>query len=509
MYQLVIIDDEPIIVEGLTNAIDWEGYHIQIALASSDPVLALDYILEHDVNIVITDISMPILNGLTLIQKLKTIKPSTYVIVLSAYGNFEYTKTALRSGAENYLLKPLDTDELSDTISQIISHIKEREELNNIYGHSMLTFRSAFTEQWVKNLLSTNEFCAKAELLGINLNATHYRVLIFSNMDKNSSVMSRFLDFLLGQIIGTYSANFYFETPYRLVCIISPVEDNKKGFTEFLNHLLHMIHLRKYHIFISIGSLVDSFSKVPLSYNEANFLSYLEFTNLTHSHIPFNHESLEEIEYALTNYINVAGEKESSIQTLFLHYPAYECTLQILCKVLNTLCKNVNEFQDKYPALVEEMKKLPTPESDRDRFIHFTLNFLDSIHELMIRSQQAMYPVVESAIKMIHNFSDKDISLKTLSQKLNVTPSYLGTLFHQQTGYYFNDYLSESRLKYAASLLEESDLKVKDIVDKIGFSSQTYFNRAFKRYFNTSPVNYRRDKNVEQLNRNSIVSPPI
>ncbi len=506
MYQLVIIDDEPIIVEGLTNAIDWEGYHINISLASTDPVFALDYILEHDVNIVITDISMPTLNGLTLIQKLKSIKPSTYVIVLSAYGNFEYTKTALRSGAENYLLKPLDTDELSDTISQIISHIKEREELNNIYGHSMLTFRSAFTEQWVKNLLSTNEFYAKAELLGINLSANHYRVLIFSNMNKNSSVMSRFLDFLLAQIIGIYSANFYFETPYRLVCVISPVETNKKSFTEFVDHLLHIIRIRKYYIFISIGSHVDSFSKVSLSYNEANFISYLEYTNLTHCYIPSNHESLDEIEYALSNYINIEGEKESSIRTLFQHYPAYDCTLQILCKVLNNLCKNVNELQDKYPALVEQMKKMPSSESNREKCIHYTLEFLNSIHELMIRSQQAMYPVVESAIKMINNFTDKDISLKTLSQKLNVTPSYLGTLFHQQTGYYFNDYLSESRLKYAAQLLEESDLKVKDIVDKIGFSSQTYFNRAFKRYFNTSPVNYRRDKKVEQLNRNSFES---
>jgi two-component system, response regulator YesN len=504
MYQLVIIDDEPIIVEGLTNAIDWEGYHIHISLASTDPVYALDFILEHDVNIVITDISMPTLNGLTLIQKIKAVRPSTYVIVLSAFGNFEYTKTALRSGAENYLLKPLDMDELSDTISQIISHIKEREELNSIYGHSMLTFRSAFTEQWLKNLLSSNEFYAKAELLGINLSATNYTVLIFSNRDKNSSVMSKFLDFLLAKIIGTYSANFYFETPYRLVCVISPVENNKKSFSEFIDQLLNSIRLRRYNIFISIGSQVDNFSKVSTSYNEANFISYLEHTHLSHSYFNVCHEFMEEVEYALTNYINIEIEKERFIRNLYQKYSAYDCTLQLLCKVLNNLCKNVSEFQEKYPALIEQMKKLPTIEADNEVLFHYTLNFLNSIQELMIKTQQSMYPIVESAIKIINNFTDKDISLKTLSQKLNVTPSYLGTLFHQQTGYYFNDYLSESRLKYAAQLLEESDLKVKDIVDKIGFSSQTYFNRAFKRYFNTSPVNFRRDKKVEQLNRKSL-----
>ena len=110
-----------------------------------------------------------------------------------------------------------------------------------------------------------------------------------------------------------------------------------------------------------------------------------------------------------------------------------------------------------------------------------------------------MYPMVDAVIKTIHEFSDKDISLKTLAFKLNVTPSYLGTVFHQQTGYYFNDYLTDARLKYAAHLLEHTDMKIKDIVDKIGFSSQTYFNRSFKRYFDTSPISYRRDKKIGNL----------
>ena len=113
--------------------------------------------------------------------------------------------------------------------------------------------------------------------------------------------------------------------------------------------------------------------------------------------------------------------------------------------------------------------------------------------------QQSMYPMVDAVIKNIHEFSDKDISLKTLASKLNVTPSYLGTVFHQQTGYYFNDYLTDARLKYAAHLLEHTDMKIKDIVDKIGFSSQTYFNRSFKRYFDTSPISYRREKKIGSL----------
>jgi len=107
-----------------------------------------------------------------------------------------------------------------------------------------------------------------------------------------------------------------------------------------------------------------------------------------------------------------------------------------------------------------------------------------------------MYPCVNAVIKAIEEFKDKDISLKTLAARLNVSPSYLGTVFKQQTGYYFNDYLTEARIRYAAKLIETTDMKMKDIVDEVGFSSQTYFNRMFKRFFNVSPVAYRRDKKL-------------
>lgn len=93
-----------------------------------------------------------------------------------------------------------------------------------------------------------------------------------------------------------------------------------------------------------------------------------------------------------------------------------------------------------------------------------------------------MYPCVNAVIKAIEEFKDKDISLKTLAARLNVSPSYLGTVFKQQTGYYFNDYLTEARIRYAAKLIETTDMKMKDIVDEVGFSSQTYFNRMFKRF---------------------------
>lgn len=505
MYKAVIVDDEPLIVDGLVKAIEWTGFHIELGLATTDPQAALAYCLENPVNIVIADVSMPVMNGLQLIQKIKEAKPSVFCIVLSAYQNFEYARTALKYGAENYLLKPLDPDELSDTISQIIDHLKEREQLNITYGRSMMTFRNAFTEQWLKNLLSPAELSTKAELLGINLDALSFTATVFSCPKGEEITMSHFFDFLLQYLPGHYTGNFFFETPLRLVGVLSPISREEAEVGTFLSLILKSAAASGIQVFASIGNTVRDFCQVYQSYHQADRLSFLEYSRLPFVFSP----SLPGLEEAADNALKAydrQSDKNASLDDLFRQYAPELCCYYILSKRISMLCKKEYELWDKNPELLEFLSLLPLseePSSGRDSaraaWQEFTLRFLKNSDPLLARMQQSMYPMVDAVIKSIHEFSDKDISLKTLASKLNVTPSYLGTVFHQQTGYYFNDYLTDARLKYAAHLLEHTDMKIKDIVDKIGFSSQTYFNRSFKRYFDTSPISYRRDKKIGNL----------
>lgn len=501
MYQAVIVDDEPYIVAGLEKAIDWNGFQLEIGCATTDPQAALEYILTNPVSVIITDVSMPVLNGLQLIQKIKEVKPSVYIIVLSAYDNFEYARTALRYGAENYLLKPLDPDELSDTISQIISHLQERDQLNSTYGRAMLTFRNAFTEQWVKNLLTNNELYTKSELLGINLDATNFTVIIFScpcrSLQQPETVMSRFFEFFLQYLPGHYTGNFFFETPTRLVGVLSAVEE--ENIHSFLRKIIHVAAASDICIFASVGSTVDHYADVHLSYHQADSLAFLEYTQMPYVFHEQNEDLWSAAGQALADYDSCQGQNDNAIKQLYQRYHPFQSSVAVLSYRINHLCKNEYELLNKYPELAEALAGLPSASENTSVFYVFVKQFLKNSDSLLVRVKQSMYPCVDAVIKAVHEFSDKEISLKTLSAKLNVTPSYLGTVFHQQTGYYFNDYLAEARLKYAAELLENTDLKIKDIVDKIGFASQTYFNRSFKRYYDTSPVNYRRDKKVNSL----------
>jgi len=149
MYRVLIVDDEPFVIEGMKTAIDWTGFNFEICCSTTNPLHALEYLENNPVDLLITDISMPQMDGLELIQRVRKINSLISILVLSAYDNFEYVRTAMRHGAENYLLKPLNPDELGESISRIVSHLKERSTLSNTYGSMMLTFRSIFTESWV------------------------------------------------------------------------------------------------------------------------------------------------------------------------------------------------------------------------------------------------------------------------------------------------------------------------------------------------------------------------
>ena len=499
MYQTVIVDDEPYIVENLANAIDWSGYQLEIGCAATSPVKALEYILANPVDIVITDISMPEMNGLDMIKQIKQARPYIYVIVLSAYNNFEYARTALRYGAENYLLKPVDPDELSDTISQIVGHIHEREQLNSTYGQAMLTFRSAFTEQWVKDLLPPTEISTKAQLLGINFSVPVFTAVLFSCSKSSPDNMSRFFDLLLHRLPGRYTGNFFFETPTCLAGVLSPAEGQPKELKNFIRQTLHDASAAGITIFASTGPDVLHYSDVRLSYQQAKNYIWLEHTRLKSFHFQDHPGLFETVNIALDRYQKSFGEDTEEIRKLYKHYPPFACTAAFLSARIQLICKDCTRMSEDFPELCQRLVSLPFGSQQPEEFLTYTLEFLIYSEHLLAKIRQSMYPCVDAVIKNLQEFEDKNISLKTLAARLNVSPSYLGTVFHRQTGYYFNDYLTKIRLKKAAELLETTDMKIKDIVEIIGFSSQAYFTRSFKRNYNASPAAYRRGRHVENM----------
>lgn len=499
MYRAVLADDEPFVIEGLKEAIDWAGANFEIVYSSTNPLEVLSYIQCNPVDLLITDVSMPQLSGLELIKLAKEANPLLTILVLSAYDTFEYVRTALRNGAENYLLKPLDPNELSESISSVTTHLKERSELSSTYGSSMLNFRSIFIENWVKGSLEQDDFLTRAELLGINLQLPNYTVLLFSAPQADAPGMARLFDYLLSIFIGNFQSHFYFETSNRLVCILSSHETTP-DMEGFLASLALVRPLLPFPFFVSVGHTVDNYEDVTKSYRNAHRYLFLHHTAME-SYIC---ESISPLPAGITRTIEQNFSKISmedywaELSRLLTPNLSSKQRMEFQLSVLNHGIQQT-ESENMEPKIFEKLKNLLCDTWNCNNLAAYLKSFVETCYEVLDERREFQtntYPYVDAVIQAVHDFSNKEISLKALASQLDMNPSYLGNIFRQQTGFYFNDYLNEERLKYAAELMETTSLKLKDIVDKTGFSSQTYFNRLFKRRFGTSPLSYRRESKL-------------
>lgn len=501
MYQAVLVDDEKFVIEGLINSIDWAGFNFEIAYTATDPLEALEYLQSHPTHLLITDISMPQMDGIRLIREVKAINPLISILVLSAYDTFDYVRSAMRQGAENYLLKPLNPEELSDSISAIVEHLQERNELSAIYGASMLTFRSSFVENWVRGTLSEDEFLTRAELLGINLQLENYTVILFTTNGQSGYNMSLLFDHLLSLFVGAYLSHFYFETPYRLVCIVS-YTGKGDGIPLLLSEIEKIRPILDFSFFVCAGDTVDNYEAVCDSYHNASKYLALQYTPLTSLNCtsfnisPVNRRLVEQ------DFLEVDEEEYlSRINKLIDTAPnASRCMTYQLAVTSWGVNQTLTE-QTLDPALKSLLPSIVCDASDRETTKAFIRQLFEAVRAILAERRQLQstsYPFVDAVIEAVHDFANKDISLKTIAAKLGIHPSYLGSIFHQQTGYYFNDYLNEERLKFAAEMMESSTYKLKEIVDMAGFSSQTYFNRLFKRKYGTPPNVYRREARNRQ-----------
>lgn len=507
MYQLVILDDETDIIDKLATKIDWYCFNIEIVNVTSSAKEALNYIKHNTVDLLIYNLSVNDMDCIEFLHSSKKLNPRLNIISLISSEELNTVRSAMHY-FDNYLLKPVKLEHLLQAVKQVTNCLLERENLSKSYEPYLLTFRSTFAEQWVKNMISTKELLQRSELLGINLEKNNYTVVIFSSLFDDILKMSQFYEMMLSAFLGKYTATIYFENPRRFVCILSQIGDQELELKTVIKNAETASSILDFPVFLSIGNTVDTFTNVSESYSHAHRMLFVKYTGFKNFIYQANMNTIQNhIDASLSKFIPLESANEAvlieTVNDLFKrsnHVTIAEAlSLLILSNLIEKLDIDILEIPNKFTCLYDLLKNFTSNNSSINDILLFTTTFIKE-YKIAITEDQNYYPFVDAVIKSVSDFSDKDISLKTLATKLNMSSSYLGTIFKKQTGFYFNDYLTQERLKYAAELIKTTDIKMKDIVDLVGFSSQTYFNRTFKRYYKVSPLSYRRSNNMDNIN---------
>ncbi|WP_018757447.1 response regulator transcription factor [Paenibacillus terrigena] len=503
MYRVFIVDDEPFIIEGLYDIIDWSGLGLEIVGHAENGRKALDAMKQTLVDILITDISMPVMNGLELIRGAREFHDELKVIVLSGFNEFTYLKEGMRLGIENYLLKPINVEELRATLLNTVEKLNTFREERMITEFSTQILKDNTLHRWVTNQIGPMEFKERMDLLDITFNAPYIAAVVFSPESKQPEVFE-----LVARQLKHHKTYTCFRDIDGDLILLACIQDPDQGFTE-LKAWLQELHdrLSNYHpLRISIGSMESLPQHAGTSYlnakkTQAYFWIYPDQDMMDYSELPIRQE-LERVDFTLdwAQYTKLLIAKDhealhqliredfSRIQSLpgIMPHDVQNIALEMIVRFKVELkAIRHTEETDLFHDAFDQVRTASTID-DLSEAIH---SVCDTAVEFLISDVKS--PVVQQVLNYIHKSYAEELSLKLMGQQYNIHPVYLGQLFHKETGETFTEYINKYRIDKAKEMLKTTHLKVHEIARNVGYWETGYFYKQFKKYVGISPTEYK------------------
>ena len=524
MLKVLIVDDEQIIRTGLITKFDWETSNCVPVAAASDYHEAIQAYKEFSPDIIITDINMPKPNGLDLMRDIRKINPDVEFIVISGYDDFSYAKSALESNAAAYLLKPIKFPELHN----ILDKLNEKIESRKTASAAMSGYNSLKSEQVLMRLLGSsseqNEVLSETlnkeysgenymlalltldnrrnlpedRLLTINaLTAEHIEEtiqavsarIIKCNLESGKFVLLFFLD-----------DSFYYLHLYKLLNQINIWANESLGatFTIGLSGIFRNIQMLKtafsqatdalkYRAIIGNNRIID-YITINSAFSSNSTLSAAEFKELI-SHIK-NHEYDIAKKILDAFFVKIYRSGDVSLEKL------KESICELAIVIINFVRDDAGSVQFVFGREIKPILELSELElvSDIQNWIISMLNVLSEFDALH-KDSDIKTDAVKTAIGYIITNYNKPLTVDSIAKQLFISTRHLMRCFKNETGYTFNEYLTQYRMKKAIHLLKNSNCKIYEISHLVGYNDTKYFCKLFKKVVGKSHTEFR-NKNI-------------
>ncbi|MCU6712964.1 response regulator transcription factor [Paenibacillus sp. J5C_2022] len=504
MYKVFIADDEPFIIEGLHDAIDWTSLELAIVGSAENGQQALDALEKTHVDILITDISMPVMNGLELIRKARQIHPGLHVIILSGFNDFDYLKEGMRLGIENYLLKPINLHELKATLDGVIEKLDKRNrQAVSWQEEDISVLRDNIIYRWLNREIGSGELHERAEMLGIDL-MQEYFLVVMLGMGQLSEDARRHLFRLLEQ---DTQHGIPFHDRDGNVGIVMALQREEDG-GAVVSRLLDRLREAKPEemIRVAIGEVASGEEQAAASYAQAKkamefVLIHPERELLQYSELAVDGTAGQGFALDWGEYARhlAAKEKEQLLGLIEEDFGRFSQEQGVTPGRLQSLAL---ELMVQLKIELGSIKKTEVPELIRENTVERIMRadslggMIEVVREIAEEAVDSLVrdtksPVIQQILDRIQDNCAEELSLKSLSAEYNIHPVYLGRLFHKETNETFSEYLNRYRIDRAKALLGETHLKVSEIAREVGYWEMGYFYKQFKKYVGVSPKDFK------------------
>lgn len=513
--KMIVADDEYYARKALIKKISSINPEIEITGDFENGSQVLDYLREHPqgADVLMTDVRMPEMDGLELTETLSKMNLNLDIIIVSGYTEFEYAKKAIAFGVKDYLIKPVNKEELQTSLDKIkIRHQKYEEELKRMVQHQMIrgTVQYLSIDEILRNEEWTDEFLNPVFQ---KHQEQEYRMIIIQADRQIKSTEQDKLETDLTDFAQEHSGSwFYFNRFQEYVLILFPHKEENGSFMEDLNTFL----LKKnagWNLKLSAGTsgAYNRISHMKKAYQEAVYAinqrlidGWVKVYEFAGEFKPQNLLSKEKeviLREAIEN--QKAAEANALISGLIKQcrdsYTLYITIIGIFNLLYRIYCKSdsLEESENEHGYLLFSFRS----DLYGFKYLEEVNQYVENIVNLMCMEQEEKkYHYI---IKEILDYIDKNyqcnISLSELAEhKYFMNSSYLSRLFKNEVGQTFSKYLMQFRIKKAASLLESNILKINDIAALAGYNDVSHFIQYFKKMYGCTPEEYR----VLQTNTN-------
>ncbi|WP_059049249.1 response regulator transcription factor [Paenibacillus senegalimassiliensis] len=501
MYKVFLVDDEPFILEGLYDIIDWAKLGMEIVGQAENGLAALEALKDLPVDLLITDISMPRLSGLDLIRQARAIHPDLKVIVLSGYDDFAYLKEGMSLGIENYLLKPINLEEFNATLHTVTQKLDESKAL--VDEHSIRILRDNVMTRWMRQQIGSAEFHERAELLGITLDKPKVLVALLRIEDSPKAAYEAIAELFAGQ-----PRIVVFQDMDGDLAVVFNIDDTVEGARDAEEGLAQMKQtLESYRpVRIAAGSIEAADSQASVSYAHAKkaleyFLIFKDRDLIRFEDLGLTGEALGPsltMDWDKYPKLLLARNKEAMDEAIDEDFHQLATMKGVTPEHLQLV---VMEWLIRFKMQLKEIRHTEEPDAFNESLARIrTADSLEVLIELMQEiagqtitalTRDLKSPVIQQVLNTIHTSYNEDLSLKTLGALYHIHPVYLGQLFHKEVGELFTEYINHYRIEKAKEQLRTTHLKVHEIARNVGYWEPGYFYKQFRKYVGVSPTEFK------------------
>ncbi len=501
MIKVLIADDEELFREGIVADVDWKKIGMNIVGLAEDGKQALDLVGQTAPDIIVTDIRMPYIDGLEFIQQAKTIQPDLFFIIISGHDEFEYAQKAISLGVREFLLKPLDEDDLELSLLKVKDEIikNKKANLENNLRDTVLRYK----------MISSDD------------NKNFHRIIIVQWDDyfSDDSNCRSFYEMIEGAIHND-TGNFVIERRGGDVVIgLSASSENsiEKLTRKTVNSLREKCSDDlSFSMTIGAGGICPEINNLPTSYHNARAAvgrKFLEGKNHT-----FIYEEKDEIKKGgfgelsgwdmavlisavkTENISQFEKEIDKLVQAISkMGQDSFLYGLILVGTIFSEALKLIESSSGQSDDILSEstgIYKQITSRQTIEEMLTELKNFLYRIMNHLTLKRNGGHGLFFDRIREYtkQHFDDTGITLQSVAEEFGISAGHLCSLFKNYSEDTFKEYLTHLRMESAKELISSSDLMIFEIAFKVGYSNPTYFNSLFKKYTGMSPGRFKRKK---------------